>query len=264
MKTPIRFILIVILFVASSSFAKNKKDQTNKQFKPISKELYAAQHELTNLEFRLFLKDLKKNNHTEDYEKYYPDTTLWQKKFPRAFNQPFVDNYFWHPGFNNYPVVNITKEAAEQYCQWLKTKYNDNPERKYKTVLFRLPTEDEWMKMAAALPGHNLPWYGNFAYEPQSTKFCANVKFEAKTNNNRKYDYVPDGASLTSSVASYKANKFELYDIIGNAAEITSDNIIKGGSWDNTIDESVINQSQSFQLPDPRVGCRIVMEIIER
>jgi len=215
---------------------------------------------VTNKEFKDYL---KAKNKLADYKEQYPDTTQWMKKFPNSFNEPFVEQYFWHPGFNNYPVVNITKEAAEKYCEWLSEKYNSEEKRQYKKVVFRLPTEQEWNQMASVLPGHNLPWYGDFAYEPTTDKYCANVKFENKWSKTNKYDYLADGALTTNETGKYKANKIGLHDVIGNVSEITSLGIIKGGSWDNTIDECVVNKSQDFQIPDPRVGFRIVMAIEE-
>ena len=47
-------------------------------------------------------------------------------------------------------------------------------------------------------------------------------------------------------------------------AEYTSDDKIKGGSWDNFIEECLIDKTQNYSVPDPRVGFRLVMEIIEK
>ncbi len=47
-------------------------------------------------------------------------------------------------------------------------------------------------------------------------------------------------------------------------AEMTADGKIKGGSWNNTIDECTIDKTQSITLSSPYVGFRVVMEIIEK
>lgn len=257
----IAIVSIMALLVFSASKPKKKEIDTN--FKEVSIRFYASAYEVTNEEFRLYLNDLKKHNNIAEFEENYPDTTQWLATFPKAYTEPWHEKYFWHPGFDKYPVVNITKKAAIDYCSWLTTKYNSDEKRKYKKVVFRLPTEQEWNKMASVLAGHNLPWYGNFAYEPNDEKYCANVKFENRWSTDSKFEYGADGAMTTSVIANYKANKLGLFDIIGNVAEITSSGIIKGGSWDNTIDECVVNKSQDFQLPDPRVGFRVVMLIEE-
>ena len=250
-------VSLMALLVFNSSTPKRK--DSDKKYKEVSHLFYAASYEVTNKEFKEYLQDIKTRNNIEEYEKNYPDTTLWMKKFPNSFNQPMVENYFVHSAFDNYPVLNITKEAAEDYCKWLTEQYNSQAKRKYKKVVFRLPHEQEWIQMASVLAGHNLPWYGNFAYEPTSEAYCANVKFENKWSKTNKYDYNADGSLYTSQVGNYKSNKLGLYDMIGNVAEITNNGIIKGGSWDNTIDECVVDKTQDYQLPDPRVGFRVVM-----
>jgi hypothetical protein len=37
----------------------------------------------------------------------------------------------------------------------------------------------------------------------------------------------------------------------------------KGGSWDNFIDECTVEKSQTYDGPDPRIGFRIFMEVVE-
>ena len=55
-----------------------------------------------------------------------------------------------------------------------------------------------------------------------------------------------------------------IYDVIGNVSEMTSDGKQKGGSWDNYPEECTVDKTQSYTLPDPRVGFRVIMEIIEK
>ena len=54
------------------------------------------------------------------------------------------NNYTSHPNYSNHPVVNITKEGAEAFCNWLTKEYNKFPKRKYENYEFRLPKEKEW------------------------------------------------------------------------------------------------------------------------
>ncbi|MCW3789585.1 formylglycine-generating enzyme family protein [Plebeiibacterium sediminum] len=260
-KITVLFLALSTLIVFSAS--KPKKVKLDSNFKEVSHRFYASAYEVTNKEYRLYLSDLKQHNQLEEYQRNLPDTAQWVKAFPNSFNQPFCEKYFWHPGFDQYPVVNVSKEAASDYCKWLTNKYDSQEKPKFKKVTFRLPTEQEWNKMASVLPGHNLPWYGNFAYEPNDNKFCANVKFEDKLSEGENYDYTLDGALTTMLVGNYKPNKLGLYDIIGNVAELTSTGVIKGGSWFNTIEECVVNKTQNFNAPDPRVGFRVVMMIEE-
>jgi len=35
----------------------------------------------------------------------YPDTLVWIHDFTYGFNEPLTENYFWHPAYDDYPVV---------------------------------------------------------------------------------------------------------------------------------------------------------------
>jgi len=260
-KQLILLSLISVLCSLTSSMAAGKKDK----FVKYDESLYISKYELTNLEYNIFLKDIKSNEKEEKIKKYMPDSTLWSDKFEYMNNAPYTMMYHWHPSYDSYPIVNITKEAIEYYCTWRTNKYNSDPNREYKKVIFRLPSETEWKKCSSPLPDHRLPWYGNFPYEVDKNNQIiplANLKFKDYVTD--RYNYVQDGALITVAVGNYKENNIGIYDIIGNVAEITSDGKVKGGSWANTLDESLIDKNQNYSLPDPRVGFRLVMEIIEK
>ena len=63
----------------------------------------------------------------QDRELYYdalPDTLVWRK--PLSYNEPYVDNYLRHPAFQDYPVVGVTWDQAQNYCQWRTDRTNEN------------------------------------------------------------------------------------------------------------------------------------------
>lgn len=257
-KNLVALALAFVLFAAS----KPKPDVMDKKYIKASDVLYVDMYEVTNGEYRAFLNDLKARQRTDEYAACYPDTSQWMLKFPFSYIEPYEDTYFAHTAFRNYPVVNITQKGAEAYCQWLTDNYHQRADRRFKKVVFRLPSEKEWTAFAAALPGHNLPWYGNFAYGPDQ-KILANVKFKT-FNGDGSFDYAADGALTTQAVGKFPANSKGLFDVVGNVAEMTQSGVVKGGSWDNIIDQCGVNQSQFYILPDPRVGFRVVMEVLER
>jgi len=62
-----------------------------------------------------------------DRELYYdaiPDTLVWRS--PLSYNEPYVDNYLRHPAFQDYPVVGVSWDQAQDYCQWRTDRVNEH------------------------------------------------------------------------------------------------------------------------------------------
>ena len=38
----------------------------------------------------------------------YPDTLCWVRDFTYSFHDPMTNMYFWHPAYDNYPVVGVS------------------------------------------------------------------------------------------------------------------------------------------------------------
>ncbi|TAL51757.1 MAG: gliding motility lipoprotein GldJ [Chitinophagaceae bacterium] len=52
-----------------------------------------------------------------------PDTLVWRSEL--SYNEPLVEYYFRHPGFNNYPVVGISWRQASDFCLWRGDRVNE-------------------------------------------------------------------------------------------------------------------------------------------
>ncbi len=62
-----------------------------------------------------------------DNELYYnalPDTLVWRN--PLSYNEPYVDTYLRHPAYQDYPVVGVTWDQAQDYCTWRTDRVNEN------------------------------------------------------------------------------------------------------------------------------------------
>jgi hypothetical protein len=75
--------------------------------------------------------------------------------------------------------------------------------------------------------------------------------------------YHDDGGFHMLKVDSYIPNALGLYNTFGNVAEMTSTKgVIKGGSWADLFSECTFDKNSTYAAPDPRVGFRMMMEII--
>jgi len=137
------------------------------------------------------------------------------------------DSYYGNPEFENYPVLYVSWDNANDYCLWADR---------------RLPTEVEWEKAArGGLQGKIYPW-------GDGVPIC-----EQKAANGAKFD---DDANCndtdTEKVGSYASNGYGIYDMVGNVWEWAADwydvypggevdasdyfgeqvRVLRGGSWD--------------------------------
>jgi len=55
--------------------------------------------------------------------KTQPDGKVWREEL--AYNEPYLQNYFSHPAFDQYPVVGVTWEQAMDYCTWRTDRVNE-------------------------------------------------------------------------------------------------------------------------------------------
>jgi sulfatase modifying factor 1 len=152
-------------------------------------------------------------NNTE--VKVYPDTLCWIRDFTYSYNEPHARNYFWHPAFDDYPVVGVNWKQATAFCQWRTKLWNQYRLEEPNTEVFRLPSEAEWEY--AARGGHDIspyPWGGPYI---RNAKGCLLANFKPGRGN-----YTEDGGMHTVKADAYFPNDYGLYNMAGNAAEWTS------------------------------------------
>lgn len=133
-------------------------------------------------------------------------------------------------GFGNRPAVGMSLNAAKEYCRWLSLNSDK---------LYQLPTETEW-ELACGQTGYTPldehAWYAD--------------------NSDRN----------THEVGQKSANRYGLYDILGNLWEYClnpyNENepkrpVLRGGSWKNSAENvtplSRLGFDDDWVLDDPNV-----------
>jgi formylglycine-generating enzyme required for sulfatase activity len=260
MKRILSVILVSFLGVILSSFSKtNAKVTLPKEFKDLKVVSYIpmAEHdekeissyfmfsnEVTNIDYKEFVYWIKTNGTTEELNTVKVDTCLW-KNISIEGNDYLCENY---KKWASFPVVNISKEAAVKYCEWLSKIWNEK-QNEYK-VTFRLPTKTEWEYAACGgLNKIEYPWGGP---NVKNNKNCYLAQFKAF------------GLKLGPvEVKSYAPNNYGLYDMSGNVAEMVQEGIVKGGSWNSNSKEISIEYDGEYEK-SPYVGFRPIMELKKR
>jgi gliding motility-associated lipoprotein GldJ len=86
---------------------------------------YMDETEVRNVDYReyLFWQRRVYKDYPEVYRRSLPDTLVWRS--PMGFNDPYVQYYFRHPSYNNYPVVGVSWTKANDFCQWRTDRVNE-------------------------------------------------------------------------------------------------------------------------------------------
>ncbi|MCB9246050.1 MAG: SUMF1/EgtB/PvdO family nonheme iron enzyme [Flavobacteriales bacterium] len=228
--------------------------------------------------------------------KIYPDTLVWIRDFAYSYNDPMVRVYFYHPKYDDYPVVGVNWHQANAFCNWRTRimQHHWEGEGMPLTEYWRLPTEFEWEWAARGGRDNNMyPWGGPYT---RNSKGCFLANFKPNRGN-----YMDDGGMYPVRADSYFPNDYGLYNMAGNVAEWTinayaestsqfshdlnpdyrydadesrdgadyltlSRKVIRGGSWKD-IAYFIQNGSRSYEYQDTCksfVGFRCVQTYIGR
>ncbi len=261
---PVCSIMLLPLTTAAQLFTLNRAEQKHSgkydeidfldnQYQRINDTLYACDIEVAQKDYKNFLNNLLQ----EDYEKCKIDSSLWQSKFTFAYNEGMVKYYHAHSVFDRYPVVNISYYGAVKYCESLTIRYNRWHTKKMK---FKLPTQQEWMQLSNTNPATKLP-YNLLNGKNKDQCYLENIKAYAGDSSS----YAEDGGFYTVRTDAYWPSNFGLYNVVGNAAEMTDiEGIQKGGSWYDDLKDCFTDKVQNYTTPDPRVGFRVVAVVLRK
>jgi gliding motility-associated lipoprotein GldK len=222
----------------------------------------------------------------------YPDTLAWVHDFTYSFNEPLTNAYFWHPSYDEYPLVGVNWKQARAFSIWRTQLLNTFLRQRGLTDVqyFRLPTESEWeWASRGGLDNNQFPWGGPYI---RNTAGCFLGNFKPLRGN-----YVDDGGLQTVQAYAYNPNDYGLFCMAGNVAEWTSNafdeaaydfqhdlnadytyeakpsdppalkrKVIRGGSWKD-VAYYLHNGSRTFEYQDTAkcyIGFRNVMSYLGR
>lgn len=240
--------------------------------------------EITNFHYLEYIYDLKRSGNSETYTAALPDTAKWNSK--NGMHSKFVDYYFRHPAFRNYPVVNVSQQQAQNYAKWVEGKlrtFTGNNQ-----IIVRLPWRNEFLRAANGNDMKRMyAWQGsdllrnklgqimcnhlnlsneNITLDPETGAFSIvrrNVDSEFITTNGQKAGYKnSDNADVCAPVESYFKSDLGFYNLNGNVSEwVMEKDMAVGGDW-SMPGYDVRNESyKTVKNPAPTTGFRLVIEL---
>lgn len=234
-----------------------------------------SETEVSNRQYQYYLQSLKRKGQIDDFNKALPDTTVWRDLL--AYNEPFVQYYFRHKAYKNYPLVGVTQKQAFAYCDWLSdslTRQNSEV-----SITIKLPTRNQWIRAARgdnknqsyAMEGpklrnkNGLYLYNHKVVGEQNIYMNKTTKqYHVIRRSSMIHGDLEDGALVTTEVQSYWPNQFGTYNMCGNVAElILDDSIALGGSWYDPGFDIRIESEKNATKPTSTIGFRVVAIVSE-
>lgn len=261
LKALSKFDKKVYAYIPTGTFEYDGKQVSVQSF-------YMQTTEITNLEYRTFLFDLLIQDRKDDFLIAKPDQAQWSAVYGDGM-KPYEENYFSHPAYNKYPVVNISRAGAELYCKWLTDECNKVNAKKGQTLInnIRIPSRTEWV-FAATAEGKQQPYPWDGA-EVRNSEGCYLANFKPESQN-----FHVDGAFITANVTSYFSSARGLYCLSGNVSEmIYNSNTDRsnpgtiGGNWTSTEEEIKLLADDPYAgVMDgkPTIGFRVVVTTLAK
>jgi len=258
----VRIIVFILVIACFSSFLSRKE---KRPFIPpgtakINDTLFADVHEITLgvwAEYRTSLKR-KFGETSNEYLKSAIDTSVWLWGGMNS-NEPYMSQHRNLKFYKDYPVVGISYEQATAFCRWRSAWVQRQLEmaHMYPGIKpeYRLPTESEWQMITGN--AHDVYDQNNRVVVKKNTpdKKIYLIHYAANSFIN---DSVKSSV-YTVPVGRFKKNRFGCYDLIGNVSEmVKEEGLSKGGSWNQSLEESSPEKKIPYTKPQPWVGFRCV------
>lgn len=232
---------------------------------------YLLNHEVTNAEYAAFLAYLNTHGTEEEKSTARIRNENWVKEFSQSKYSEF---YHIHPAYINYPVVNITHEAANLYCAWQAKWVNEQLSKTGMQVKVRLPYHAELVR-AGAGDDFDSPfaWKGPYLRNAQGNVLCNFTQIPEASltrDENGKLIVSPNythehatGRDVLAPSKSYWPSEFGIYNLNGNVAEMTNvPGEAVGGSWRNLGYDVRLQSVSTYKESSCTVGFRTVFTVM--
>lgn len=276
-KSSLRGFTVLFLLMASSFQPKNhnfpKAKDIQKELIAINDKAFLGKYEVSNGQYRQFLAYLERTGKEKIYNASLPDTTLWVSA---AESHAMKDYYFSAKAYEDFPVVTVSYEGANAYCHWLSVHYNGDARRKFKKVVFRLPTEREWVEAANGGDRNKLyPWNHFYLRDGKGAYLCNFLRLGDQAiyydSSAKAYKIAEDfigehnRGMLLASVNAFRPSPAGFYNLSGNAAEMVAEKgLAKGGSYRDPGYDVRISSRKYYSSPSTEIGFRVLMEVVEK
>ena len=251
-----------LLFIYSSSFVS------------IGKKVYISSMEVSNQQYDDFLSEY--NNLNLEHLKINNEGWIAGQQFNKSYFIPYQNMYSVSQKYIYHPVVNIRQEAALEYCAYLTRKFNSDPSREFRKVIFRLPTKEEWLKAYKVVKKQEyqgerlgyLPLKEDSVYKANNWSAISFFNSNAFKDNSDQMEYLMNDQYVsvfaTWPVFYYQQKvDISIYHLMGNVSEwVQEENIAMGGNW-MTSSDAEINKGLMLSSYSPLVGFRVVCEVIQ-
>jgi hypothetical protein len=113
-------------------------------------------------------------------------------------------------GKDQHPVVNVSYEDAEKFCQWLSAKEGKT---------YRLPTDEEWSAAVGLVNENGRTPEEKSASGPEGVHPWGKYYPPKPTDGNYNLSGFYDGYAGVAPVMSFRSNALGIYDLGGNVWE---------------------------------------------
>ena len=229
---------------------------------------FISRYEITNQKYQEFLQDLKDRGQNEALSAAQIKNANWNSI---NVGWDIEEKYHTYHGFTNFPVVNVTYEGAQLYCQWLTEKINREIKDDY-FVEVRLPTRKEWIRAARGETKQVYAWHHPYLMGTEGKLLCnfkrlgaERIHFNEQKNEYEIIHYKGPVVLITSRVDEFPPNTFGLYNTCGNVAEMIAEKgVAVGGNFNSPGYDVRVESVENYLDASPLVGFRPVMVIRDK